>query len=90
MYTPPPLLLFDNFEAQVLARFQLYRVPIIELLRETPKEAVCHVFEKVNMGGVPLSVFELVTASFAADDFPFGRTGTRGTNGCTRNLCWPR
>ena len=33
------------------------------------KEAVCLVFEKVNAGGVSLSVFELVTASFAADNF---------------------
>jgi hypothetical protein len=30
---------------------------------------VCLVFEKVNTGGVPLSVFELVTASYAADGY---------------------
>ena len=30
---------------------------------------MCTVFEKVNTGGVTLSVFELVTASFAAGDF---------------------
>jgi hypothetical protein len=68
-YGAAKLKLFDDFEAKVLTRFQLYRVPTIELLRETPKEAVCQVFEKVNMGGVPLTVFELVTASFAAEDF---------------------
>ena len=39
--------------------------------RETPKEAVCTVFEKVNTGGVTLSVFELVTATFAAQDEQF-------------------
>ena len=39
----------------------------ISLEKETPKEAVCTVFEKVNMGGVALTVFELVTASFAAE-----------------------
>lgn len=61
--------LFDNFEAEVVNRFQSYRVPTIELLRDTPKEAVCQVFEKVNMGGVTLTVFELVTAMFAADGF---------------------
>src|SRR5690606_3052111 len=33
------------------------------------KEAVCLVFERVNTGGVALNVFELLTASFAADDF---------------------
>jgi hypothetical protein len=61
-------LLLD-FDAQVWQRFFQYRVPIIELVRDTPKEAVCQVFEKVNTGGVALTVFELVTASFAADDF---------------------
>ncbi len=61
--------LFDNFEAEVVNRFQNYRVPTIELLRDTPKEAVCQVFEKVNMGGVTLTVFELVTAMFAAEGF---------------------
>lgn len=60
---------FDEFETQVVQRFQQYRVPVIELLKETPKEAVCQVFEKVNTGGVALTVFELMTATFAADDF---------------------
>jgi len=31
--------------------------------------AVCQVFEHVNTGGVPLTVFELVTAMFAASNF---------------------
>jgi hypothetical protein len=61
--------LFDNFEADVINRFQSYRIPTIELLRDTPKEAVCQVFEIVNMGGVTLTVFELVTAMFAAQNF---------------------
>ena len=42
---------------------------MIELGRDTPKEAVCQVFEKVNTGGVTLTVFELLTATVAADDF---------------------
>lgn len=61
--------LFDCFESEVIGRFQSYRVPIIELLKDTPKEAVCQVFEKVNTGGVTLTVFELVTAIYAADNF---------------------
>ena len=40
---------------------------MISLGKQTPKEAVCAVFEKVNTGGVVLNVFELATASFAAD-----------------------
>jgi len=62
--------LFDEFEAEIIHRFQQYRVPAIELLKNTPKEAVCQVFEKVNTGGVALTVFELMTATFAADDYP--------------------
>jgi hypothetical protein len=52
-----------------LEKFLTYQVPVIELPRETPKEAVCQVFEKVNTGGVSLTVFELLTATFATDDF---------------------
>ncbi|MBK7782461.1 MAG: DUF262 domain-containing protein [Ardenticatenia bacterium] len=61
--------LFDRFEAEVIDRFKQYLVPVIEMKKETPKEAVCLVFERVNTGGVALNVFELLTASFAADDF---------------------
>jgi hypothetical protein len=46
-----------------------YRMPVISLDKDTPKEAVCQVFENVNQGGVSLTVFELVTAVFAMDDF---------------------
>lgn len=58
-----------RFETEVQQRFVQFKVPVIKLLRDTPKEAVCQVFEKVNTGGVSLTVFELVTASFAADNF---------------------
>ena len=61
--------LFDNFEERVIETFKQYLVPIIKLLKKTPKEAVCQVFEKVNTGGVSLNVFELLTATFAADEF---------------------
>ena len=60
---------FLTFQRQVLDVFSSYEVPIIELKKETSKEAVCLVFEKVNTGGVQLSVFELITASYAADGY---------------------
>jgi len=68
-YDDDKLDLFESFEAKVVNRFQSYRVPTIELLRDTPKEAVCQVFEKVIMDGVTLTVFELVTAMFAANNY---------------------
>jgi len=61
--------LFDAFEREVIKRFEQYQLPVILLLKQTPKEAVCQVFEKVNTGGVSLTVFELLTATYAADDF---------------------
>jgi len=59
----------DQFDMQIWLPFQQYKVPVIRLTKETPKEAVCQVFEAVNTGGVSLSVFELLTATFASDDF---------------------
>jgi len=60
---------WNEFVQAVVQPFQTYQVPLIVLRKETPKEAVCQVFEKVNTGGVPLTVFELLTATFAADNF---------------------
>ena len=60
---------FMEFRKQVLVAFRTYQIPVIQLRKATPKEAVCLVFEKVNTGGVALSVFELVTASYAADGY---------------------
>lgn len=53
----------------VIQRFQQYQIPLIILRKETPKVAVCQVFEKVNTGGVSLNVFELLTATYAVDNF---------------------
>ncbi len=60
---------FMAFRSQVLDAFRNYALPVIQLGKETTKEAVCLVFEKVNTGGVQLSVFELITASYAADGY---------------------
>ncbi len=60
---------YMEFRKRVLNAFREYQVPVIQLKKETSKEAVCLVFEKVNTGGVPLSVFELATATYAADGF---------------------
>lgn len=60
---------WDRFFTSVLDNFIKYMVPAIVLKKDTPKEAVCTVFEKVNTGGVPLNVFELLTATFAAENF---------------------
>ncbi|UMP02303.1 DUF262 domain-containing protein [Amycolatopsis sp. EV170708-02-1] len=63
------LKIWTAFNGAVINAFVHYQVPTIALIRSTPKEAVCQVFEKVNTGGVSLTVFELLTATYAADDF---------------------
>lgn len=68
-YAQEKIELFNEFDNKVIKRFEQYLVPVIKLLKGTPKVAVCQIFEKVNTGGVPLSVFELVTASFAAEGY---------------------
>ncbi|NDJ25525.1 DUF262 domain-containing protein [Nostoc sp. B(2019)] len=59
---------YAQFRKQVVNEFRNYDIPIIELSKENKKEAVCLVFEKVNTGGVSLSVFELMTATYAIDN----------------------
>lgn len=61
--------LYRDVYYQVLQNVVDYEVPYIKVLKNTPKEAVCQVFENVNQGGKPLTVFELMTATFAADNF---------------------
>ncbi len=60
---------FMEFQNAVLNNFTQYQLPVINLDKDTSKEAVCTVFEKVNTGGVVLTVFELLTASLAANGF---------------------
>ncbi len=74
---------FMTFRERILNPFREYLLPVIVLQKQTSKAAVCLVFEKVNTGGVSLSVFELVTATYAAENFNL-RTewyGAKGTTG---------
>lgn len=52
-----------------------YDIPAIVLDEDTDKAAVATVFEKVNTGGLPLNVFELLTAVFAGDADYYDNTG---------------
>ena len=60
---------YKKFKKEIIDKVSQYQIPIITLEQDTPREAVCQVFENVNTGGVSLTVFELVTAIFAMDDF---------------------
>ena len=65
-YDQEKIQLFQRFKKNVLDRIRSYALPMIRLGRDTTKEAVCLVFEKVNTGGQKLDAFELLTATFAA------------------------
>ena len=58
-----------SFVRTVIDRIQDYKMPIICLDRGNSREAICLVFEKVNVGGKKLDAFELVTAIYASDNF---------------------
>ena len=53
---------WDSEVAPWIKRIADYRFPVIELNRDMELHAICHIFEKVNSTGVPLTVFELCTA----------------------------
>jgi hypothetical protein len=77
------LQVFMSFKEKVIDSFSAFTIPVITLDKETTKEAVCLVFEKVNTGGKPLDAFELVTAMYAADGYQlrddwFGKDGKGG------------
>ena len=60
---------FNKFRREVISKFNECRLPIIQIPRETPKEAICLIFDKVNTRGLTLTVFDLLTATFASEDF---------------------
>lgn len=68
-YDRDKIQFFQQFQETILEAFRKYQVPLITLKKETTKEAVCLVFEKVNTGGKKLDAFELLTAIFAADNY---------------------
>jgi len=53
------------FRSQIVEPIKSYKLPAIVVLKSTSQSSVCQIFENVNRGGVPLNVFELVTASLA-------------------------
>lgn len=73
----------QRFQNEVLNRIQAYAMPVIKLSKDNSREAVCTVFEKVNVGGKKLDAFELVTAIYAASGFDLREdwAGTQNKHG---------
>lgn len=72
-----------RFKQTVIKRIQKYEMPIIRLTKENGREAVCTIFEKVNVGGVKLDAFELLTAIYAGKEFDLRKdwAGTKSEHG---------
>lgn len=68
-YDAASVQIAKEFCDKVLKGITTYKIPVITLTKDTSKEAVCQIFENVNTGGVKLTVFELITASYAADEY---------------------
>lgn len=76
---------YKKFRSEVIETITGYKLPVITLGKETPREAVCKVFENVNTGGVPLTVFELVTATYATYEFDLRKDWEK-----CRDIIWGR
>ena len=62
--------LLNRFVQEVLPVITNYKMPVIKLDKKSSREAICLIFEKVNVGGKKLDAFELVTAIFAGHKEP--------------------
>lgn len=69
------MAVFQRFNTEVMTPVSGYKIPAIRLDKDTTKEAVATVFNKVNQGGLRLDNFELLTAIFAGDREHFRKTG---------------
>ena len=76
---------YKKFRTEVIETIAGYKLPVITLGKDTPREAVCKVFENVNTGGVPLTVFELVTATYATYEFDLRKDWEK-----CRDIIWGR
>ena len=56
----------DDFRKIVSDRVRGHRLPVTTVKNVADTDTVCSIFENVNMGAVPLTVFELLTAKLAA------------------------
>jgi len=82
-YEQENIELFQKFRERVIEPIRAYKMPMIRLSRDTTKEAVCLVFEKVNTGGKKLDAFELLTAMYAAEGTVNLRDDWYGEKGAT-------
>ncbi len=72
-----------SFVRGTVEAIERYKMPIIRLDKTNNREAICLVFEKVNVGGKKLDAFELVTAIYASDHFDLREDWSGSQSGVT-------
>lgn len=73
-----------DFDRGVVDQIARYKMPVIRLDKKNTREAICLVFEKVNVGGKKLDAFELLTAIYASAKFDL-REDWNGVSGKSDN-----
>ncbi len=68
-YAPDKLAVVEQFEAEVIKKFEHYQMGVFVLSEELPKEAVCYIFEENKKPQCELTYFDLLTSSYAATEF---------------------
>ena len=68
-YQPEKLALIDQFEAEVIKKFEHYQLGLYILRAELPKKAVCQIFVNHNARPCELTHFDLLTSEYASEEF---------------------
>lgn len=68
---------YEKFQESVVDTIKSYHIPVITLNGKNSKESICQIFESVNTGGISLTIFELMTATFAKNNFDLRKDWNR-------------
>ncbi|MGK7932619.1 MAG: hypothetical protein AB4041_14470 [Microcystaceae cyanobacterium] len=68
-YSPEKIDLIEQFEAQIIKKFEHYQMGLYILRPELPKTAVCHIFVNHNELPCELTPFDLLTSEYASQNF---------------------
>ncbi len=68
-YDAEKLQLIEQFEAQIIKKFEHYQMGLYILRPELPKTAVCHIFVSHNELPCELTYFDLLTSEYSGQNF---------------------
>ena len=72
-YAPQKMELIEQFEREIVKKFEHYQVPSVCLNSQLSKTGVCKTFINVNTKGYPLNYFDLIKSMFDSRDFSLGQ-----------------